>query len=39
MHFKMLSTICFNLDQSNILSSGDGLNLSQSSPGFYEFTV
>ena len=23
MHFKMLSAICFNLDQSEILSSGD----------------
>ena len=26
MHFKMLSAICFNLDQSKILSSGNGLN-------------
>ena len=25
MHFKMLSAICFNLDQSKILSSGNGL--------------
>ena len=25
MHFKMLSTICFNLDQSITLSSGNGL--------------
>ena len=24
-HFKMLSAICFNLDQSKILSSGNGL--------------
>ena len=26
MHLKMLSAICFNLDQSEILSSGNGLN-------------
>ena len=26
MHFKMLSTICFNLDQSEIMSSDNGLN-------------
>ena len=26
MHFKMLSAICFNLGQSKILSSGNGLN-------------
>ena len=25
MHFKMLSGICFNLDQSKVLSSGNGL--------------
>ena len=25
MHFKMSSAVCFNLDQSRILSSGDGL--------------
>ena len=25
MHFKMLSAICFTLDQSKILSSGNGL--------------
>ena len=25
MHFKMLSAICFDLDQSKILSSGYGL--------------
>ena len=25
MHFKMPSAICFNLDQSKILSSGNGL--------------
>ena len=25
MHFKMLSAICLNLDQSKILSSGNGL--------------
>ena len=27
MHLKMLSAICFNLDQSKILSSGNGLTL------------
>ena len=26
MHFKMLSAIFFNMDQSKILSSGNGLN-------------
>ena len=26
MHFKMSSAICFNLDQSKILSSGNALN-------------
>ena len=26
MHSKMSSAICLNLDQSKILSSGDGLN-------------
>ena len=26
-HFKMLSAICFNLDQSKTLSSGNGLTL------------
>ena len=26
VYFKMLSAICFNLDQSKILSSGNGLN-------------
>ena len=26
MHFKMSSAICFNLDQSKILSSGNGLS-------------
>ena len=25
MHFKMSSAICYNLDQSKILSSGNGL--------------
>ena len=25
IHFKMLSAICFSLDQSKILLSGDGL--------------
>ena len=30
MHFEMSSAICFNLDQSKILSSGNGLhNLDQ----------
>ena len=29
MHFKMSSAICFNLDQSNILFSGNGLTLSE----------
>ena len=29
MHFKMLSAICFNSDQSKILSSGNGLILYQ----------
>ena len=29
MHFKMLSAICFNLDQSKILSSVNGLTPSQ----------
>ena len=27
MHFKMSSAICFNLDQSKIVSSGNGLKL------------
>ena len=27
MHFKMSSAICFNLDQSKILLSGNGLTL------------
>ena len=26
MHFRIPSAICFNLDQSKILSSGNGLN-------------
>ena len=26
MHFKTLSAICFNFDQSNILLSGNGLS-------------
>ena len=26
MHFKLLSAICFNLDQSKILLSGNGLS-------------
>ena len=30
----MSSAICLNLDQSKILSSGNGLNLSQTSPSF-----
>ena len=29
MHFKMLPAICFNLDQSKFLSSGNGLNCLQ----------
>ena len=29
----MLSAICFNLDQSKILSSGNGLTLYQTIPG------
>ena len=34
MHFKMLSAICFNLDQSKILSSGQEIyvQFSQHSP-------
>ena len=28
MHFKMSSAICFNLDRSNFLSSGNGLKKS-----------
>ena len=31
----MLSAIFSNLDQTEILSSGNGLTLSQTSPGFY----
>ena len=27
MHFKISSSICFNLDQSKIMSSGYGLTL------------
>ena len=37
MHSKMSSAICFNLDQSKILSSGNGLTLSQTSAGFYVY--
>ena len=33
-----MSAICFNLDQSKILS-GNGLTLSQTSPGFYVSAV
>ena len=29
MHFKMSSAICFNLDQSKILSSGNGLKIAK----------
>ena len=36
---KMSSDICFNLDLSKILSSGKGLTLSQTSPGFYVSAV
>ena len=32
MHFKMSSAIRFNLDQSKILSSGDGLKPSPCNP-------
>ena len=28
MHFEILSAICFNLDQSKIMSSGNGLSQS-----------
>ena len=35
IHFKIASAICFNLDQSKILLSGNGLSHSQTSPGFY----
>ena len=35
MDLKMSSEICFNLDQSKILSSCYGLTLSQTKPGFY----
>ena len=34
IHFKMLSAICFNLDQSEILLSSDGLTLYQTVPTF-----
>ena len=33
----MLSAICFYLDQSKILSSGNGSSFSQTGPGFYVF--
>ena len=39
MHFKLSSAICFNLDQSKILLSGNDLTLSQTSPGFYVSAV
>ena len=29
MHFELLSAICFNLDQSKILLSGNGLNIAK----------
>ena len=35
MHLKMLSAICFNLDQSKILLSGNGLNLYPTIPSFH----
>ena len=38
MHFEMFA-ICFNLNQSTILLSGNGLTLSQTSPGFYVSAV
>ena len=31
MHFKMFSATCFNLEQSKILSSGNGLTGDQNS--------
>ena len=34
-----MSAICFNMDQSKILLSGNGLTLSQTSPGFYVSAV
>ena len=37
MHFKMSSAICFNLDQSKILSSGNGLSLYQTVQSFKTF--
>ena len=39
MHFKISSVICFNLDQSKILSSGNELTLFQTSPGFYNVDI
>ena len=39
MHFKMSSALCFDLDQSKILSFGTGLTLSQTNPGFYVSAV
>ena len=30
MHFKMFSVICFSLDQSKILPSGNGFSLKES---------
>ena len=36
MHFEMSSVICFNLNQSKILSSGNGLNIRDF---FYIMTV
>ena len=36
MHFKMSSANAFILDWSKILSLGNGLTLSQTSPGFYK---
>ena len=33
MHFKMLSAICFNLDQPKILLSGNGLTIHSSPYG------
>ena len=39
MYFKLSSQNCFNLDQSNNLSSGNELTLRQTSPDFYVSAV
>ena len=38
IHFKMSSAIYFNLDQSNILSSGNEVNLSETSRNVWATT-